>query len=249
MKKYQKVANPSYFGGDLGLVTWDETLLTSMEDWGADLPGLPFVHFPDSGTVDMRITRFQEAVDKGLIVIHEECIDQYVSSDYPKNSNYSAIQTKDTVINKMLGPFLTPNRYSDLQKLIILGVVYDDRGPLTISVEIDCPYAYFVPDSGEKVIKISPGEVNLMFGYDGIYFAKILHELAHSLEFRDHDFFAEGCWQGEEFAVEAIKYLMEYMWWVQQYPGDASYWDWETINSGLVLARLLDGTFHNFSCE
>jgi len=41
---------------------------------------------------------------------------------------------------------------------------------------------------------------------------------------------------------------MEYMWWVQQYDGKAPYWDWEPINSGLVLANMIAKSYQNFSC-
>ena len=143
---------------------------------------------PDSGTVDISDGRFTEAIDSGMIVLDENSVDQYVSSNYPKNSNFTTYQPRDAVISNLFTPFRTQNRYSDLQKLIILGVLYDDRGPLTISIDFNLEGGFFVPDSGEKVINVAPSEVDLMFGFVGIYFAKLPHELAHSVEFRDYDF-------------------------------------------------------------
>lgn len=248
LNRYQTVAASDYFGGRLNLVTWDEELPALLEGWGIDLPASPFMALPESGTVDLRDVRFQEAIDLGLIVIDEKSVDQYVSSNYPKNSNYTTYQPRSAVISKLLTPFRWPSRYSDLQRLIILGGIYDDRGPLTLLIDFSLEGGFQVPDSGEKVIKIAPSEVDLMFGYDGIYFAKLPHELTHSIEYRDNDFIAERCWPDEDDMVETLKYVLEYMWWVQQYPGNAPYWDWEPINSGLLLATLLDGTYQNFSC-
>jgi hypothetical protein len=248
MGNYQAVADPDYFGGDLGLVTWDEELLTQMEEWGPDLPGAPFMALPDSGTIDIRSKLFQQALDKGMIIIDENSVDRYLASDYPQNSNYNTIQPREAVIRKLLEPFRHPNRYSDLQKLIILGTVYDDRGPLTLSIDFNLEGGFQVPGTGEKIVKIAPYEVDLMFGYDGIYFAKLPHELSHSIEFYNYDFITKECLPNEDDIVETLKYILEYMWWVQQYPGNAPYWDWETINSGLVLTRMLNGLYMNFSC-
>lgn len=248
MNRYRTVAAPDYFGGRLSLVTWDEELPVLLEGWGTDLPAPPFMALPDSGTVDIRDVRFEEAIDSGLIGVDERTVDQYVMSNYPTNSNYTAYQPGPAVINKLLEPFRRPGRFSDLQKLIILGGLYDDRGPLAISIDFSLGGGFFVPDSREKVIRIAPSEVDLMFGYDGIYFAKLSHEMTHSVEFRDYAFIAERCWPDEDDMVETLLYVLEYMWWVQQYPGNAPYWDWEPINSGLLIVTLLDGEYQNFSC-
>ena len=87
-----------------------------------------------------------------------------------------------------------------------------------------------------------------MFGFDGIYFAKLPHELAHKVESRDYDLFANCSPTKTDDVVETMKYITEYMWWVQQYSGDAPYWDWEPINSGLVLSNIISGKYQNFSC-
>jgi hypothetical protein len=249
LEKFQTVADPDYFGGDLNLASWDEGMISFMEDWGAELAGAPFMALPDSGSVDIRDVHFQKVLNDGLIIVDESSVDEYILSDYPQNSKYDTNQSKHTVTTKLLTPFRTLKRYSDLHKLIILGGVDDHRGPLLIKIDFDLQGGFFVPDSGDKIIHIAPDEVNLMFGYDGIYFAKLPHELAHYIAYRDHDFIDSRCWPNEDDMVETFPYMLEYMWWVQQYPHNAPYWDWEPINSGLVLARLLNGSFPNFSCD
>ena len=46
--------------------------------------------------------------------------------------------------------------------------------------------------------------------------------------------------------------MMEFMWWVQRYPGDGPTIedenDWMQVGSGLTLARLLTGTYPNSGC-
>ena len=248
IEKYQLAADPDYFGGELNLVSWDEDLLAVMEMWGPDLGGAPFMPLPDSGTVDLSSESFQKAIDNGLIIIDQNGLDQYLLSDFPKNSTFNINQSQDSVTQVLLKPFQSPNSFSDLQKLIINGIIYDGRGSLTLVIDFDLEGGYFVPASGEKVVKIAPREIDLTFGYDGLYFSKIPHELSHSFIYNKHSFLAESCLPNEDDIVETFSYLLEFMWWVQQYPGNAPSWGWETINSGLILARMLNGIYYNFGC-
>jgi hypothetical protein len=78
--------------------------------------------------------------------------------------------------------------------------------------------------------------------------SKFAHETSHILEFKNRRFLAERCWPEEDDMIETLKYLMELMWWVQRYPNDAPAWDWEPINSGLVLTSLLAADFPNSRC-
>jgi hypothetical protein len=247
LDSYQAVSATG-FGGDLSLVTWDEQLPEIMLRWGTDLPAPPFFALPDSGSVDVSDARFQEALTGDLVRIDEASIARYLSSSYPKQSWYDPDQTGEEIIEKLTSPFRSPGRFSDLEKAVILGAIFDERGPLTITIDFDLEGGYFVPDSGEKELRIAPREVDLMFGYEGIYLSKFPHEMAHVIEARDYPFIDEQCWPHEAHMKETLKYLMEFMWWVQQYPGDAPSWDWEYINSGLTLARLLSGYFPNSSC-
>jgi len=250
LTNYQKVADPDYFGGNLEKLSWDDELLSRMEGWGPNLPAPPHIAFPDSGTVDIRDERFQEAIDTKLVKVNLASVDEYVASDFPKNSNYTTYQPKDAVIKKMLAPFRSPDKYSDLHKLIILGYIYDGNGTLLISIDFWMEGGFRAPDSGAKTFYMAPSEVDLMFGYEGIYLAKVPHEITHLVESSGYRYnLFENCSpKTTKHEVETIKYVMEYMWWVQHYDGKAPYWDWEPINSGLVLSNMLTKSYQNFSC-
>lgn len=249
MPQYQEVADPEYYGGELGRLAWDDELPEAMLAWGDAFPAAPFLGLPDAGTIDISDQRFYDALEKGLIEIDQASLERYLASDYPANSIFRRSQTRRTVTSKLLGPFQHPERFSALQKLLILGALEDGRGPLQIIIDLDLHSGIIVPDSGRKVMYIAASEVDLMFGYDGMVYAKLPHAMAHLLEFRDHPFLAEGCLRGKRYVVETFKYLIEYMWWVQQYPGNAPYWHWEPIGSGLALARLLSGYYPDFGCR
>jgi hypothetical protein len=248
LTQYGAVAHPDYFGGDLGRVTWDEELLSVIAAWGTEFPGAPFMALPDSGTVDIRDEQFAKAIEDGLVAIDETTVADYAASDFPKRTRYSTFQSSEAVIQNLLFPFHSPGNYSELQKFIILGSLFDGRGPLTLSIDMQLDGGFFVPDSGLKTIQIAPSEVDIMFGFEGPYVAKLPHEFSHLLEFRDYNFITERCLPNEDDVVETLKYVLDYMWWVQQYSGNAPYWDWEPINSGLVLANLLAATYANFDC-
>ena len=68
------------------------------------------------------------------------------------------------------------------------------------------------------------------------------HEMNHRLDYRANPELAEQCLPGHAHRIEATKYIMQYMWWVQRYPGDAAS-DWMPINSGLALAQLAEGEY------
>jgi hypothetical protein len=98
------------------------------------------------------------------------------------------------------------------------------------------------------VVYVSRDEVaNVLLGYPGALNSRWPHEMGHIVDFRSEQYtFTSRPPVGSR--CEPVKYLMEYMWWVRRYPGDAPDWDWMPINSGLTLARLLTDSYHNSGC-
>jgi hypothetical protein len=244
---YQTVARPEHSGGDLNLVEWDEAILAKMSAWGQALPAAPMFQLPPSGAVDVRAERLPQSLATGRVVIDEGGVTAYLESDEAR-SHFSVLPSREDVVAVVSAPFRRPELFSDLDRAVLLGAIDDGVEPLRIIIDPSIAPGYFVPDSGAKTILISPSEVSLNFSYNGLIFSKLPHEAQHVLTFRAHRFLAERCWPEEDDMLETMNYLMEFMWWVQSYPNDAPHWDWEPINSGLVLARMLRGYFPNNRC-
>ncbi len=247
LPEYRTVAAPGYSGGDLQRVQWDGMLITRMRHWGEDFPAQPFLYLPASG-IDIQPNRFTRILEDGLAVVEDESIDQYLANANNRVPNSQIEPTRASVEAYLLNPLNNPSLFSEMERAIIVGALDDERGPLRIIIDFSMSGGYRVPDSGEKELFVAASEVDLMHEYSGIYLAKFSHEMAHLLEARDYPFIDERCWPEEQHMKEPLKYVLEFMWWVQQYPGDAPYWDWEPINSGLTLARLLTGYFPNSDC-
>ena len=105
-----------------------------------------------------------------------------------------------------------------------------------------------MPRGQDKEIRVAQSEVaDVLLGYPGALNSRWPHEMGHVIDFRS----AQYDFTGRPTAgsrCEPFKYLMEFMWWVERYPGDANGWDWLIINSGLTLARMLTENFHNSGC-
>jgi hypothetical protein len=246
--RYEAVARPEHSGGDLTTIEWNETVLARMRAWGARFPGAPMFQLPPSGTVDARPERMAQALATGRVVIDEQGVADYLASDDAKNKFGEALPSAEDVKRVVSAPFRQPTRFSDLDRMILLGAIDEGAEPLRIVIDPKIAPGFFVPDTGEKVILMSPSEVTLNFGYNGLVFAKLAHEALHVVTFRARRFLAERCWPEEDDMLETMNYLMEFMWWVQSYPNDAPAWDWEPINSGLVLAHLLNAYYPNNRC-
>ena len=246
MGRYRQVA--SQFGGDLATISWDDSLIARMQSWGGRFPGAPFVYLPDSGTIDIRAARFAEALTQNRVWVDEATVDAYLASDIVRSSRYNQSPTKARVLHVLTQPYRRPEVFSDLEKAIILAATYQGDEPLRIVIDMDRDGGFFVPDTGQKTIYIAATDVDLNLGYEGLLLSKFSHETSHILEFRNRRFLAARCWPEEDDMIETLKYLMELMWWVQRYPNDAPAWDWEPINSGLVLTSLLAADFPNSRC-
>ncbi|HZO15978.1 MAG TPA: hypothetical protein VFB62_22045, partial [Polyangiaceae bacterium] len=244
--RYRQVA--SQFGGELASVAWDDSLIARMQSWGARFPGAPLVYLPDSGTIDIRSERFGRALAESRVMVDEATVDAYLASDIVRSSRYNQSPTKAQVLHVLTQPYRRPEVFSDLEKAIILAATYQGDEPLHIVIDMDRDGGFFVPDTGQKVIYIAGTDVDLNLGYEGLLLSKFAHETSHILEFKNRRFLAERCWPEEDDMIETLKYLMELMWWVQRYPNDAPAWDWEPINSGLVLTSLLAADFPNSRC-
>lgn len=245
---YQTVAEPSYTGGDLTLISWDEGLPERMEVWLPEISGPPLAYLPDSGTVDVRDERFRQIFVDERLQIDDRSIERYLTSGVPANSRYDRFQTEQEVKDILSFPFENPHMYSDFHKMLILDAVYGSEGRLRIVIDSGIDGGFKVRDSGEKVMRIAPSELDLNFGYPGLLVAVLPHEMGHVIDARDRPFIDAPCWENEDNMKETLKYMMQFMWWVELYPNDAPYWDWEPINSGLTLARILEGHFPNSSC-
>jgi hypothetical protein len=245
---YQSVASNNDSNAAINLVAWNDDLLLRMNNWGQEIRFLPFMHLPDSGTVDIRAERFQEAINTGRVIVDEDSITFYLQSDAVKNSVYNIDPTREEVRDVLLTPYRRPEAYSGMQKAIILSATFDGDEPVTIKVNDSVSGGVVVYDFAPSTLNYAPSEVDVYFGYEGVMLGKYLHEMSHLIENRDTPFYMEGCLDNEADVKESLKYLEEYMWWVQQYPGDAPWWDWETINSGIILAHLLVRDFPNSHC-
>ncbi len=247
LTQYQEVAKPTHSGGDLQLVLWNTELLKRMSDWGNKLPAAPYVHLPDSGKVDIRGRRFEEAVSERRVVVDATSLEAYRASERTIE-RFGTVPSSDAIVKVLLAPFRRPELLSLVDRAILLDAVFEGKQPLRLIIDPAVEGGFFVPDDGLKEIHLAYSEVDLNFRYNGLIFAKLAHEAHHVVEFRQRPFLVQRCWYQRDDVIETLKYLNEFMWWVQHYPGDAPNWDWAPINAGIVLASLLEGYFPNSRC-
>lgn len=235
------------FGGELSRYPWYGGIDTMLE-WQPVTA--PFVHLPDSGTVDIRRSRFREAIDDGMVVVDQDSVQEYINSNTARGSMFNNHPSVYEVSITLLTPYYSGTQFSDLEALVILGATYGDDPdtPLTIRISDRLGEGFLVPRRQEKTILISPSEVaDVLLGYPGALNSRWAHEMGHVIDFSAPQYdFTSGPAEGSR--CEPIKYMMEFMWWVQRYPGNAPDWDWMPINSGLTLIRLLDESYHNSGC-
>lgn len=236
------------FGGDLDLIPWDSSTGDLIRAYLPDADYPPFTALPDSGTVDIRRERFLRAQIDGAVEVDANTLARFLSSEVLNNSSYNSSPDRQDVIDTLLIPYRSGHLFNDLEALLILGATYADggEGPLRVVLQERLGQGFMVPRSGEKVIYVAPNELaNVLLGYPGALNSRWGHEMAHLIDFRSpqYEFRAAG---GR--VCEPLKYMIEFMWWVERYPGDAPDTDWLPINSGLALARLLTGQFHNSGC-
>ncbi|MBN1120608.1 MAG: hypothetical protein JXJ17_05985 [Anaerolineae bacterium] len=234
------------FDGEMLHLSWDTTTLYRMRHW---LPTTaPFVHLPDSGTVDIRRERFFEAFLNGDVLIDEQSLETFLDSDIAVNGTYIPRPDPQEVRDAMLIPYRSGHYFSDLEAAIILDATYGSDGPLRITIDSNLEAGFLVPRYTNNEILVARDEVaNVLLGYPGALNSRWAHEMGHVVDFRSEQYdFRSRPESGSR--CEPVKYLMEFMWWVQRYPGDAPDWDWMPINSGLTLGRLLNEEFHNSGC-
>ncbi|GAB4479003.1 MAG: hypothetical protein Kow00124_24080 [Anaerolineae bacterium] len=234
-------------GGDLRLIAWDDSTAPRIRDYLPNPAYAPWVILPDSGTVDIRRERFLQAQIEGRVVVEEGPLADFLSSEVLQASGYNPNPDRQDVIDTLLTPYRSGHLFSDLEAAIILGATYGGgEEPLRVRIAPRLSQGFMVPRSGEKVILVAPDEAaNVLLGYPGALNSRWGHEMAHVIDFRS----AQYVFQSAGGRVcEPVKYIMEFMWWVQRYPGDAPDVDWLPINSGLALARLLTESFHNSGC-
>lgn len=235
------------FGGDLADIDWGPRTQVEMWEWRPVTA--PFVRLPDSGTVDIRRERFLRAMIDGAVVVDSESVTDFLRSEAVQGSVFNQQPTRQEVVEALLIPYRSGHLFSDLEAAIILDATYGPNGdPLTIRISSRLDQGFHVPRYQDKEVLVAPGEVaNVLLGYPGALNSRWPHEMAHIVEFRSPQYnFTERPAVGSR--CEPAKYLMEFMWWVKRYPGDAPDWDWLPINSGLTLARLLTEQYHNSGC-
>ncbi|HOA24088.1 MAG: hypothetical protein WBH90_02115 [Aggregatilineales bacterium] len=243
---YRAVAGT--FQGDLRRLQWYPSVLEQIDRWKPKTA--PFVRLPDSGTVDIRRERFEEAITSGAVVVDEESVEAFLRSTNARRGLFSDRLTEQEVTEALLTPYRSGRLFSDLEAAIILDATYNgDRSkPLTIRISRRLNQGFLVPRYRDKEVLISQTEVaNVILGYPGSLNSRWAHEMGHIIDFRSPQYAFEGR-PPEGSRCEPAKYLIEFMWWVQRYPGDAPDWDWMPINSGLTLARLLTEEYHNSRC-
>jgi len=243
---YQDAAE-YYDQGDLTLVPWDDSTVQAVADWTPSLDSPPYLTIPDSGTIDVRRERFQQAIDSNEVAVDRASVQRFLLSDTFLNGYwYSPDVGVQTVVDDLLAPYRSGTLYSDFEAAIILAATYGGDGPLVIRISDGIAYGAQVPRT-RKELNFAGGEVaDVALGYYGTVVSRWPHEMDHVLDFADprntypvHPSGGSRC--------EPFKYLMEYMWWVERYPYDQSD-DWQAVGSGLTLARLLTGTYPNSGC-
>ncbi len=234
-------------GGDLRLIPWDASTGQLIRDYLPNPDYAPWAILPDSGTVDIRRERFLQAQIEGRVVVEEGPLSDFLSSQVLRASGYNPNPDRQEVIDTLLTPYRSGHLFSDLEAAIILEATYGGgEEPLRVRIAPRLSQGFMVPRSGEKVILVAPDEAaNVLLGYPGALNSRWGHEMAHVIDFRSEQYVFQSA--GGR-VCEPVKYIMEFMWWVQRYPGDAPDVDWLPINSGLALARLLTESFHNSGC-
>jgi hypothetical protein len=246
---YQQAAD-EYDQGDMTLIAWDGGAPERVAAWLPPTSAPPTLILPDSGTVDVRRERFLEAVSSGQVTVDRESVWDFMDSDRWENGfRYAAEVTDQQIVDALLTPYRSGHLFSDLEAAIILAATYGGDGPLTIHISARLDDGAGVPRGPGNNIYIAAGEVaDVILGYPGTMNARWAHEMAHLLEFRDSRNAVPVRGRGEPSVCEPLKYMLEYVWWVERYPHDAPDWDWMPVGSGLTLARLLTGTYPNSGC-
>lgn len=249
LAEYQQAAE-EYDDGDMTLIAWDDTAIALAAAWLPDESAPPTLILPDSGSIDVRRERFLEAVTTGRVTVDRDSVWDFMQSSRWENGYlYSEDITDQQIVDALLTPYRSGHLFSDLEAAIILAATYAGEEPLTIHISERFLDGAGVPRGGRKDVYLAAGEVaDVILGYSGTMNARWGHEMAHVLEFRDTRNEAPVRRRGQASRCEPLKYMMEYMWWVERYPHDAPDWDWMPVGSGLTLARLLTGTYPNSGC-
>lgn len=246
---YQQAAD-EYDQGDMTLIAWDSGTPDRVVAWMPSDGAAPTLILPDSGTVDVRRERFLEAVTSGQVKVDRESVWNFMDSDRWENGyRYAPEVTDQQIVDALLTPYRSGHLFSDLEAAIILAATYGGDDPLTIHISARLEDGAGVPRGPGNNVYIAAGEVaDVILGYPGTMNSRWAHEMAHVLEFRDTRNPVPVRGRGQPSACEPLKYMLEYMWWVERYPHDAPDWDWMPVGSGLTLARLLTGTYPNSGC-
>ncbi len=245
---YQQAAR-DYDQGDLTLIPWDDSTAAAVANWLPSAAAPPYLTLPDSGTIDVRRERFLQAVAAGQVVVDEASVIDFLTSERADSGYFMSEEvTVQGVIDALLTPYRSGHLYSDMEAAIILAATYGGDGPLVVRVTPRLDYGAQVPRDARE-IRIGAGEVaDVIIGYSGTLNARWPHEMAHVLDFRDARNRHPMRPRGGESRCEPLKYMLEYMWWVERFPYDAPDWDWMPVGSGLTLARLLEGRYPNSGC-
>lgn len=241
------------FGGDMRLLEWNAQTGSAVREWRPNDTVSPFILLPDSGTVDIRRERFEQAVTDGQVRVDQQSIERFMDSNIMDGMTYANRAETYPNINEvedaLLYPYRTGHLFNDMEAAIILGATYQRDEPLIIRVDSRLESGFRVPlRGGGNEILVSYDELAwVILAYPGALNSRWAHEMGHVLDFNSEQYTFRGRPVGGS-RCEPLKYMMEYMWWVQSYPGDAPEWDWMPINSGLTLARLLTDTYHNSGC-
>ncbi len=237
-----------YNRGDMTLIDWDERTPDRVANWLPSPSAPPFVLLPDSGTVDVRRERFLEALATEAVVVDEASVARFLSSDIAQNGYFFTPEvTHQQIVGALSTPYRSGHLFNDLEAAIILAATYGGEGPLTIRIGQRFDAGVRVPRQGKEIV-IAAGEVaDVILGYPGTLNARWPHEMAHVIDFRD-DQNTLPLRPANGSRCEPIKYMMEFMWWVQRYPYDAPDADWMPVGSGMTLARLLTGEYPNSGC-
>ncbi len=241
------------FGGDMNLLDWDTQTDDDLRAWRPNDTVSPFILMPDSGTVDIRRERMAQAAAEGQVVVDRDSVIRFMTSNLMDGMTYAnreeGYPSIEDVENALLYPYRTGYLFNDMEVAIILGATYQSEEPLLIRIDSRLDSGFRVPRSGgANEILVSYDELAwVILAYPGALNSRWAHEMGHVLDFNSNQYTFRGRPIGGS-RCEPLKYMMEYMWWVQSYPGDAPEWDWMPINSGLTLARLLTDTYHNSGC-
>lgn len=232
------------YGGDLQLIEWDADTQALIQAWRPDPAYAPWIYLPDSGTIDVSRDRFLRAMIDGQVSVRADPLDDFMRSRTLRSSSYLPDADRQQVIDSLLVAYRSGHLFTDMEAAIILAATYGEQ-PLEVVITQRVQSGLYVPRRADGVYISEEELANVVLGYPGALNSRWPHEMGHVLDFRapQYEFRAAG-----GMVCEPVKYIMEFMWWVDRYPGDAPDWDWLPINSGLALARLLAGEYHNSGC-